>query len=142
MPTLESAMLRGAGVDEVEGHMGRPTDVLVREGAGCALVAPAHQPLAHKVHDDHKHQQDEADDQPDGGGAGGQLTGWRGQELCGGGNKVNVKSVYCPPACVLQGIQEQTQRLTRRYRYGQIYRTRHTDRQTGADKHTDRQDKT
>ena len=81
-PTLEGPVLRCAGVDEVEGHVGRAADVLVGEGAGGALVAAAHQALAHKVHDDHKHQQDDGDDRADGGGAGGEVAGQRGQELC------------------------------------------------------------
>ena len=78
-------MLRRAGVDEVEGHVGRAADVLVGEGARGALVAAAHQPLAHEVHDDHKHQQDNGDDRPDGGGAGGKVAGQRGVCSRGGG---------------------------------------------------------
>lgn len=47
--TLKSAVLRVCGSNEVEGHMGRPTDVLMRKAAARALVAPAHHTLADKV---------------------------------------------------------------------------------------------
>ena len=94
-------MLRGAGVDEVEWHVGRAADVLVGEGSGGALVAAAHQALAHEVHDDHKHQQDDGDDRPDGGGAGGQVAGQRGVCSWGEGTLWNKGQCEWRPVCVL-----------------------------------------
>lgn len=67
--TLEGAMLRAAGCDEIEWHMGRPTDVLMRESSTGALVASTHHPLADKIGSpDYKDQQDDGDDRADGVG--------------------------------------------------------------------------
>lgn len=69
--TLEGGVLRAAGGDEVEGHVGRPADVLVGKRSTGALVAPTHHALADKVSaSDHKHQQYDGDDGADGVGAG------------------------------------------------------------------------
>ena len=47
--TCEGTVLGAARGDEVEGHVGGPADVLVREGPVGAGVALAHHTLAHEV---------------------------------------------------------------------------------------------
>lgn len=56
-------MLGAAGGNEVEGHMGRTADVLVRKSATGALVASTHHTLTDKVSSpDHKDKQDDGND--------------------------------------------------------------------------------
>lgn len=60
-------MLRAAGGDEIEGHMGRTTDVLMRKSPTGALVASTHHTLADKISSpDHKDKQDDGNDWTDG----------------------------------------------------------------------------
>lgn len=75
--------MRGVGGgDEVEGHVGRPADVLVGEGTVGPLVAAAHHALAHEVHAaQHEHRQDDGDDREDRAVVGREVLG-RGGEIC------------------------------------------------------------
>lgn len=74
---LKSAVLGAAGCDEVEGHVGRAAYVFVRKRPGGAFVASTHHTLADKVRPpDHKDEQDDGNDRPDGVGPGvGDATG-------------------------------------------------------------------
>lgn len=55
-PTLVGTVLRAAGGDEVQGHMGRSTDVFVRKRPIGALITPTHNTLADKASSaHHKH---------------------------------------------------------------------------------------
>lgn len=75
-------MLGVAGSDEVERHVGRPADVLVREGSVGPLVAAAHHALADEIHAaQHKHGQDDDDDGEDRAVVGGNVL-VRGGEIC------------------------------------------------------------
>lgn len=66
-PTLEGAMLRAAGGDEIEGHMWRTTDVLMRKSPTGALVPSTHHTLADKISSpDHEDEQDDGNDWADG----------------------------------------------------------------------------
>lgn len=77
--TLEGAMLRAVGGDEVQRYVGCTTNVLVRKTTSGALVASTHHTLAEKISSsNHKHQQDDGNDWADGVGAGvGNATGGR-----------------------------------------------------------------
>lgn len=64
--TLKSAMLGAAGGNEVERHMGSPTDVLVRKRPGGALVASTHHSLAKEIRSpNHKDKQNDGNDWAD-----------------------------------------------------------------------------
>lgn len=64
--TLEGAMLGATWGNKVERHMGRTTDVLVRESPAGAFVASTHHTLADKVSSsDHKDEQDDGNDGAD-----------------------------------------------------------------------------
>ncbi len=61
--TLESAMLRAAGGDEIEGHVGSTANVLMRKSPTGALVAPTHDTLADEISStDHEDKQDNGND--------------------------------------------------------------------------------
>lgn len=82
--TLEGAVLRAAGGDEVERHVGCPTDVLMRKSPTGTFVASTHNTLADKVSPpDHEDEQDDSDDWADGVGPSVRdATGGRRHELC------------------------------------------------------------
>lgn len=63
-----------AGADEVERHVGGPTDVLMRKAPIRTLVAPTHHTLTHEAcSSHHKHEQNDGNDWPN--GVGGFITG-------------------------------------------------------------------
>lgn len=70
-------MLRVCGCDEVEWHVGRPTDVLVWKSSIGAFVMTTHDSLAHKTHASHyEDREDDADDWADGAGVTWKIIGW------------------------------------------------------------------
>lgn len=89
-------MLGVAGGDEVEWHMGRAADVLVREGPVGPLVAAAHHALAHEIHaTHHEHGQDDADDGHDRAGMGRKALTGRGHEICCEENNTDNNTHSC-----------------------------------------------
>lgn len=66
---MKGAMLRAAGGDEVERHMGCPTDVLMRKSATGTFVTSTHYTLADKIcSPDHEDEQDDSNDWANGVG--------------------------------------------------------------------------
>lgn len=60
-------MLGAVGGDEIEGHMGRTTDVFIRKSPTGALVASTHHTLADKISSpDDEDEQDDSNDWTDG----------------------------------------------------------------------------
>lgn len=67
-------MLGAAGRHEVEGHMGRTTDVFMRETSTRAFVTFTHHTLTDKISaPNHKDEQNDGDDWTNGGGTGREL---------------------------------------------------------------------
>ena len=124
--TCEGTVLGAAGGDEVEGHVGGPADVLVREGPVGARVALAHHALAHEVDPAHDEEgQDDADDRPDGAAVGravvrGQLgdfcqrpgrerrwTSTKTERVsCGGGQALCALEGVCPGGLIPAPAQD------------------------------------
>lgn len=76
-------MLGAAWGYEIERQVGRPADILVREGPPGRRVALSHYTLAHEVDPAHdKEREDDADDGPDGAAVGWAVVRGRLGDLC------------------------------------------------------------